>query len=514
MWPFTKQPPPIQEAKPVPKGFFSTDIAMQDFKNPIERYLLLQNSLKKTFQVPLALKDGNGTFAMDSKVLDTASTVTAQSAGLITDVQLNWFAGQGFIGYQIAALLAQNWLIDKACSMPAYDATRNGYEITINNGQEISPEILDYISRKDKEYKIIDNCVEIIRNCRIFGIRHALFMVDNPDPQYYEKPFNIDGVLPGSYKGISQIDPYWLAPMLDGQASSNPAAPDFYEPTWWMINGKKYHKSHFVIVKNGEVPDILKPTYLYGGVPVPQKIAERVYASEITANEAPKLAMSKRLTTLKLDLEAAITNSVSFTEKMNIWAQYQNNFGVKIIGGNEEISQYDTSLADLDTVIMTQYQIVAAGSDVPCTKLMGTTPKGFNSTGEHEEKSYHETLENIQQHWATPLLNRHHELLLRSHVIPKFKKDINNLVAVWNKTASLTALEVADINLKEAQTDQSLANSGAIDGVDIRNRLIADKESGYNGIEPIEEDLLPDLSDGEETNNADMNNENAIKDKA
>ncbi len=35
--------------------------------------------------------------------------------------------------------------------------------------------------------------------------------------------------------------------------------------------------------------------YNYFGVSVPERIYERVYASERTANEAPQLAMTKRL---------------------------------------------------------------------------------------------------------------------------------------------------------------------------------------------------------------------------
>ena len=70
---------------------------------------------------------------------------------------------------------------------------------------------------------------------------------------------------------------------------------------------------------------------------------------------------------------------------------------------------------------MTQYQLVAAAAGVPATKLLGTSPKGFNATGEFEESSYGEELESIQQHDLSPLVNRHHLLLIRSHVTKKFK---------------------------------------------------------------------------------------------
>ena len=60
------------------------------------------------------------------------------------------------------------------------------------------------------------------------------------------------------------------------------------------------------------------------------------------------------------------------------WAGLRDNYGVKVIDKDaEDLTQFDTGLADLDVTIMTQYQLVAAIAGVPATKLLGTTPKGF-----------------------------------------------------------------------------------------------------------------------------------------
>lgn len=148
-------------------------------------------------------------------------------------------------------------------------------------------------------------------------------------------------------------------------------------------------------------------------------------------------------------------------------------------------------------VIMTQFQLVAAAAEVPSTKLLGTTPKGFNATGEYEESSYHEFLESLQEHDISPLVERHHQLLIRSEVEPKFSTGDFTVDAVWNPVDSPTADEQTDTNLKKAQTDTALSAAGAIDGVDIRNRLINDKNSGYNGIEPLPASGFPDQDDEE-----------------
>lgn len=411
----------------------------------------------------------------------------------ISDVLLAWYGSQNFIGYQTAAILSQHWLIDKALTMPARDAVRNGFTLSMPGREGEVPEIKE-LEKANRKFRLRYHMQDFVRKGRMFGIRIALFRVDSMDPLYYEKPFNPDGVTPGSYKGIVQVDPYWCVPELDAAAVANPASLHFYEPTWWMIAGRRYHRSHLCIFKVSDVPDILKPTYGYGGVPVPQRIMERVYGAERTANEAPQLAMSKRTTVWNTDIAKLLANQEAFGIHMSNFVEFRDNFGVKINDTDDQMQQFETSLADLDSVIMSQYQIVAAAAGVPATKLLGTTPKGFNATGEYEESSYHEELETVQENDLTPLAERHMLLVLRSEVEPKHGHAPGTLEAVlsWAPLDSPTAKEQAETNKLKAETDQALVNAGALDGHDVRDRVRKDKDSGYHGIAEVDQATLAD----------------------
>lgn len=499
-WPWNKQQPTVI-AKPSKKklsGILSADFKI-DPVDPSDRIAVLQRTFQRAGPKPS--KDGG--YTMDSVGMSPAlkNSLTAGQFG-VPDEQLAWYASQGFPGYQILAMLSQNWLIDKAITMPAKDAVRNGFEITVNDGTEVSPDVLDFMRRRDKRYNLRQSMVDFIRYGRMFGIRVAMFKVDVPDPaKYYALPYNPDGIRPGTYRGISQIDPYWMAPILDTKAASDPSALNFYTPTWWIIGGMKVHHSHLIISIPNPVADILKPSYLYGGISTPQKIYERVYAAERTANEAPLLAMTKRTIVMNTDLTEAIANQLEFDEKMTWWSRTMNNFGIKIVGDGDMVTQHDTSLSDLDSAIMTQYQLVSAASDVPATKLLGTQPKGFNATGEFEEASYHEFLESLQEHDLTPLVQRHHEMVIRSDVAPKFGIKPFGTDVNWLPLDAPTALEQAQVNESKSATDVNLVNSGAITPLEVRQRLVNDPNSGYNGldmdVEP--EDLLePDAGESKD----------------
>lgn len=392
-----------------------------------------------------------------------------------------WYARQGFIGHQLCAILSQHWLIDKACSRPAEDALRHGYKVILRGGREIPKDMALALTENDQRFNLKQKLFQFIRLGRVFGLVIAVFKVKSNDPQYYECPFNPDSVRPGSYQGISIVEPYWCIPQLDGGALYDPASLDFYTPEWWQIGHRRYHRSHLMVFSHNETPDILKPVYLYGGVSIPQKIMERVYAAERTANEAPALAMSKRTTIFKTDVESAMSSMGEFMRRMQKWIEFRDNHSVKIADKEtEDLAQFDTTLADFDELMMSQYQLVAAAAEVPATKLLGTPPKGFNATGAHEEKSYHETLESIQETHAAPFLERHYRLLALSG----YGRDMPVSIA-WNPVDAPTSREYAEIRKMNVEADLMLAEAGVVEAGEIREKLKADENSGFANLEEV-----------------------------
>jgi hypothetical protein len=202
----TPKTAPPRPMKKKPMTIFTTDLftrVMSRKKEEEKRQALLSNVFNREAKDFVAV-DG---------VMDSASQYnlkTQYSAYNIPMAQLSYYSSHSFIGYQMCALIAQHWLVDKACSMPARDAIRKGYEITSNDGTEITLEIKEAMRKADIKYRLNDHLVQFVRKGRIFGIRIAMFDIRSNDPDFYEKPFNIDGVAPGSYRGIVQIDPQWM----------------------------------------------------------------------------------------------------------------------------------------------------------------------------------------------------------------------------------------------------------------------------------------------------------------
>lgn len=476
------------------RGAFSTDAV------PIGRKITgaqIVEAINKNVAKNAPKLTADATAAMDGMDLTEVGVMQLQGADL-SETLLSWFGLQTFIGYQLCAILAQHWLIDRICTLPARDAVRHGFEILLPGVPETEqPVMKDKIADADKTFHLNRHLIDFARFGRIFGVRVALFkfeMEATAEEEYYAAPFNPDGIKPGTYRGIVQIDPYWVTPVLDTPSVLDPASVDFYEPTWWMIRGRKYHKSHLAIFRTAQPADFLKPTYQYGGVPLPQRIMERVYAAERTANEAPQLAMTKRFMTWATDMGHIFANQEQFALHMDNMTAMRDNYGFKVHDREDTMNQFDTTLTGLSDIIEGQYDIVCAAGGVPITKVMMKSPKGgLGQSGNYEEATYHEELETVQDLDLTPLVDRHHLCVARSEL--QIKTPIRHQ---WNPVNSPSAKEQAETNKINSETDKNNVDMGALDAEDVRNRLRTQKDTGYTGIDPE----VPEPPEEEEPDNA------------
>ena len=446
-------------------------------------------AIQRTVEDFNIIKTGSGGTLDAPDILKPSLTTLGVDSTPANPLLMEWYVSQGFIGYQNCAIIAQHWLIDRCCTLPVKDAVRDGYFLTRSDGEELDPEVAQQIIDIDNKFNINNQMIQFYKKGAIFGIRIALFKVRSKDKKYYEKPFNIDGVTPGSYQGIVQIDPYWITPELDISAAGDPTAIDFYEPTYWRMDDQLYHKSHLIITRYAEVCDILKPTYLYGGIPLTQMLYELVYNYARIANEIPILVESKRLYVAYIDVKDAFANPRKFEERQNLLNNFKNNYGTFYLDHEDKMEKFDTSLTDLSNSLETAASLVAAASRIVETVLFSKAITGLNNKGDGDNRNYIDTVEDARRR-ILPLLDRHHELVIRSYIDPELSKDLK-IQSVWNEIETVNDDSMAEMNLKKATTDEKYITMGVLSAEESRTRVAKDKESGYE-LE-VENESLPEM---------------------
>lgn len=406
-----------------------------------------------------------------------------------------------FIGWQSCAVLKQNWLIDRACTIPAEDAITPGWKLAftdsdseqnLNEADEKKRAAkLKEIEEGAKDYGISTICKKAETLKKVFGYCLVIPEINGAD---MSKPFNIESVRPNSYKGFSVVEPMWVVPRFDREAR-NPSSPEFYVPTEYVIagnTGNPIHKSWLIKLVNSPAPDVLKPVYYWGGVPLTQQIFRRVYAAETTANEAPNLAMTKRMLVVEGNLENAILDPQLFQTRMEMFSRMRDNYGVSVVEPSSNVKQIDTSLADFEELIMTQYQLVASIAQIPISKLLKVQIKGFNSTGEFEKKDYTQTLIAIQENDYTPIIEFHNKLFTKSKYGEEIRLSVN-----WNKIDEPTEKENAEILHLKAQRDAAYITAGVVTSDEVRDRLRNDEEGEFTALPAVKplDDLYEDVDD-------------------
>lgn len=447
---------------------------------------LLKLSFQRSVADFVVQEEGNKSYALDEAEEGKQLSVNKMFGmdGVANAVIYTFFAKHGFIGWQLCSMLSQHWLINRACRIPNEDALAPGWKLDWQDADE--KELAD--EEKDKRTELLKKCVEVgnkkfklaekaLRfgiNRSIYGQALAYFVIDGEDPS---TPLNIDGIKPGSFKGINVVEPYWAFP--DWKTDSmNPGSLSFYKPDYYTIGGQRVHHSRLVIKPFVEVPDVLKPSYYFGGIPLTQMIYERVYAAEKTANEVPELALTKRMLVVDANMADFVANPEIMAQKMNLLAKFRNNNGVFFKDRPDQVSQVDTNLSDLDANVWTQYQLVSSVSSLPADRLLCTSPKGFQSTGEYEQRTYAQTLKSAYQEFCyREFLEKANAIIMKSEFGVSKPTVLN-----FNPIDTPTEAEKAQTMLTKASRDAALVNAGIISPEEARGSLIADKESGYGDL--------------------------------
>lgn len=398
-----------------------------------------------------------------------------------------------FIGYQNCAILRQNPIIDKCCTMPARDAMSSGYKILYaDDGKKAKiGELESFVDRSQEEYQIQDVCIKAEINSKQFG--WALIVPTFNIEVDMENEFDVESIPRGSYTGMTVIDPYWITYDFDQSSLTDPTSKFFYQPTWYSfptgIKYKRIHRSWCIKLINSPVADFLKPTYFFGGVSLAQQIYEDVYAYEKSLNEAMLLLLTKRSYVADAEMANYMANPQEVNAILEATAEIHSNYGIWVKQIGSEVKQMDTSLTGLEEVINACAQRVCAIANIRSEKLFNMSIKGLNSSGTFELSDYKQYLKRIQKDDYLPIISRHNILMSKSE-----KGKVKKMITEFNPIDTPDELTKAKIREIDART-ASMRLGGKITNIkEERIHLITDPNGGFSTLDPNP----PEISEAQE----------------
>ncbi len=397
-----------------------------------------------------------------------------------------------FPGYQYLAMLAQLAEYRKFGETVARDMTRKW--IKLHSQDEGSSDRVQQLEAALKKFHIQDRFRQAARLDAWFGRGQLYIDLKKPagdlasdDPTELESLLVIDPakIKKGSFIGLNVVEPMWTYP--SGYNADDPLKRNFYRPLSWYVMGKTVHNSRLLTFISREVPDILKPSYNFGGVSMSQ-LAQPYVANWLrTRDSVSDLVHSFSVSGIKTNLSSSLTGAddAYMVSRAQLFNTLRDNRGLMMLDkDSEEFFQFNTPLSGLDELQAQSQEHMSSVSNIPLVILTGITPSGLNASSDSEIAVYNDSILAAQEAvFRAPL-----ERLIKVIQLSEFGDIDESIGFTFENLYGLDAVEEATVRKTNAETDAVLVSVGAVSPDEVRARVAADPDSGYNELDDSSED--------------------------
>jgi phage-related protein (TIGR01555 family) len=440
-----------------------------------------------------------------NKALDSQPLMTDSANGQLTGLNQFYFDGANqlllnnvFLGYAEYALLLQNGVLNSICSTPA---------------DKMTCEWIDFIStsNEDKDVRIKELNLEFerlgVKELFNKGAKYSFAMggcllyphfknEDNDDLLQKELILSPTTITKGSLDYLTIIEPTWYVPIRYN--TDNPFSKWFYVPEYYAVMGKICHSTRVLKFMHNEAPNILKSQYNFNGIPLLQQAMPYVMNFETMRTTIIEIVQMLNLLVLKTGLQASAAGASDPSDptlnssagaavgaRVRGMNAVRNNLGTAVIDfDNEDLYNLQMSLANLDKLLSQYAELMCIVPKAPATELLGISPQGFNASGAHEIKKWHNQIRTWQESiFRNNLIKVSHMAML--NIWGEIDHDIS---FEFKKLDIANELEDSLIAKNYAEIDTMYIDRGTVDNPEVRQRISNKKDGEWNHLELAQKD--------------------------
>ncbi|WP_027162346.1 DUF1073 domain-containing protein [Mesorhizobium sp. WSM1293] len=449
----------------------------------------------QVFSVPQhpagVVPEGKG-LAMDSAIggVQTWANGFAQN-GYLTE-------GITFLGYAYLSELAQRPEYRVIAETIASEMTRKWVRFTANDGDDKTEKIKE-LEAEFKRLNVRDLFCRAAEQDGFFGRGHIYIDTgDTDNPDELQKPIgtgwdklSIAKFAKKPIEALRTVEAVWCYPT--SYNSNDPLKDNWYRPDSWYVQAKIVHTTRLITFIGREVPDLLKPTYSFGGLSLSQMVKPYVDNWLETRQSVNDIISAFTVFVLSTNLgESLQADGDQIFKRAELFNLLRSNKGLMLIDKEtEEFQNVSASLSGLDMLQAQAQEHMASVSHIPLVKLLGTQPAGLNASSEGEMRSFNDYVHSFQEHLFRQPLHR----LLGLVMISLWGAPDDGIDFEFEKLEETDEKEAADVEKTKAERDQILIDTGVISPEESRKRVAADPDSDFSSIDV---DDMPDLLEEEE----------------
>lgn len=265
----------------------------------------------------------------------------------------------------------------------------------------------------------------------------------------------------------------------------NPLSPDYFNPKYWMIMGKRVHRSRFLHFAQNRLPSLLRPAYNFFGVPLIQMLEpyrqgfDRARLASLDSIDNHALLYLK--TSMAKALQADCNDPANLKNRVRLMQLNRSNDGIAVVDKDtEDFAQINTPLTELADLVTLNLELIPMVTRMSVTKMFGTPPKGLDASGDNYRYDRAETINGMQKNILHDNVVRMYQLIM----LNKWGEIFSPITYDWNSTLEITEEEKLQARERQANIDtQYLAGENPpLHPFEVRARLSKDLDSGYYGI--------------------------------
>lgn len=309
---------------------------------------------------------------------------------------------------QYVNLYETAWEARKIIDIPVDDAMRSP---TIREG--LSPEDDKIIDEAWRKYGVERQLRRALKQERLLGGCALLGIMKLQEGEDLAQPLNDSNIEPGDLLALNVID---VARLSRPNRDNDPFSPDYDKVGYLAINGVPVDDSRMVVFDGnalfGASSQRLMMAFRYNPLGFGESklaplwdILIRSLGTQQGAYHLVNMASALVVSVENLRNLRAVDGGAE--EKIREIANQLSIYNAAVVDGKDvNVETKATSFGSVPELVMTFTQFLAAASDIPITRFMGSSARGMDATGEGDARNYYDMVDSIRNNSRKPAERR------------------------------------------------------------------------------------------------------------
>ena len=438
------------------------------------------------------------------------------------------------------SLYRSSWIVRKIVDVFPSDMVKNW----IKFNSSLDPEKISKINSVIRKTKTKEKIKEGLRWARLYGGAAGLILIDGDED--LSEPLDYDAIMLDDYKGLLIFD-RWNGIYPDIELEDDISDEEYGYPKYYSISLSeansnlmlsynkqdlvKVHHSRIVRFNGRDLPLWERQAEMFWGESEIEIVFEELKKRDNTSANIASLIFLANIRVLKMNDLGQLLGASTQKAQENLYKvlqaqnQLMSNMGIYVMDKDDDFGSEQYSFGGLNDIYESFMLDIAGACEMPVTKLFGREPTGFNSTGESDLTQYYDTLEEKQETYLQPIIDKLLPIIFMSTLgaIPEdLDWEFNPCMNVNSKDLADLAQSMAspifeafnaglitkEIALKELkQQNEKTGMWSNITDEDIKNAKNEDNSGEYTNEEQesLMSELDPEQNDMEEIYNESIN---------